>query len=345
MSLSDRRARNIDARRRASRAFNLFELSAVRKVKRAAFTLVELLVVIGIIAALIGILLPVLSGVSARGRDIKCQSNVRQMLMAFQGYAAENKGSMPYGLYYVPENPSNYTPSGDARFVSWASQVGKYGVRGAAGDNENNNFPEFLQCPEAALAYPHNVGYAANMVVFPSRADEYFVSGDRNVIPPAKLNQLFPHNALVWDTSVSPGLENNVGYLVGADVDDSQRFWRGAGVAQYRYYDPRDVYGTVLVTSGYGNNKPLKFGSTWKNIDPATNINNNGPGAPYQGNLRFRHVKETAVNVGFADGHVEPIKGKFKSDKSMLTPQSNDAIRKLWMMRWPSGIRRSQNVP
>jgi prepilin-type N-terminal cleavage/methylation domain-containing protein/prepilin-type processing-associated H-X9-DG protein len=312
---------------------------------RRAFTLVELLVVIGIIAALIGILLPVLSGVSARGRDIKCQSNIRQMLQAFQGYAAENKGSMPYGIYYVPENPTDYSPGGgsDTRFVSWASQVGKYGVRGAAGDNENNNFPEFLQCPAAQLVYPHVVGYAANMVVFPSRADEYFVSGNPNVIPPAKLNQLFPHNALVWDTSVSPGLENNVGYLVGADVDDSQRFWRGAAIGQYRYYDARDVYGTVLVQSGYGNNRPLKFNtSTWKNIDPSTNINNNGPGVPYQGNLRFRHVKETACNVGFADGHVEAIKGKFNPDKSM---KANDAIRKLWMIRWPTGIRRSSNVP
>ena len=327
MSLSDPRARTIDARRR----------------KRRAFTLVELLVVIGIIAALIGILLPVLSGVSARGRDIKCQSNLRQILTAFQGYAAENKGSMPYGLYYVPENPLNYGPGG-TRFVSWASQVGKYVVRGAAGDNLSDNFPEVLQCPEALLAYPHVVGYVANMVVFPSRSDEYFMGG-RPPIPPAKLNQLFPHTALVWDTSVSPGLENNVGYLLGADIDHSQRFWRGAGFAQYRYYDARDVYGTVVPMSGYGNNRPLKFDPAWRNIDPSGNVNDNGPGVPYQGNLRFRHVKQTACNVGFADGHVEAIKGKFNSDKAMVTTQSNDAIRKLWMIRWPTGIRRNESVP
>ena len=327
MSLSDRRARTIDPRR-----------------TRRAFTLVELLVVIGIIAALIGILLPVLSGVQARGRDLKCQSNIRQFLLAFQGYAAENKGSMPYGLYYVPENPATYGPGagGSTRFVSWASMIGKYVVKGAAGDNENNNFPDVLQCPEAQLVYPHVVGYCANMVVFPSRPDEYSVSGNLNVIPPARLNQLFPHNALVWDTSVSPGLENNVGYLVGADIDDVQRFWQGARSPQYRYYDPRDVYGTVLIVSGYGNNRPLKFNGQWKNIDPSANVNNNGPGYPYQGNLRFRHGKETTVNVGFADGHVEGIKAKFNPDKSM---KSSDAIRKLWMPRWPSGIRRDPSVP
>ena len=335
MSLSDRRARTTIDARRGSRD--------PRRTRRA-FTLVELLVVIGIIAALIGILLPVLSGVQARGRDLKCQSNIRQFLLAFQGYAAENKGSMPYGLYYVPENPANYGPGGggDTRFVSWASQIGKYVVKGSAGDNENDNFPDVLQCPEAQLVYTHVVGYCANMVVFPSRSDEFSVSGNLNVIPPARLNQMFPHNALVWDTSVSPGLENNVGYLLGADVDDNQRFWRGAVSAQFRYYDPADVYARIA-PGLYGNNKPLRFNaSSWKNIDPSANINNNGPGYPYQGNLRFRHNKDTTVNVGFADGHVEGIKAKLNPDKTM---KSNDAVRKLWMIRWPSGIRRDPSVP
>ena len=335
MSLSDRRARTTIDARRGSRG--------PRRTRRA-FTLVELLVVIGIIAALIGILLPVLSGVQARGRDLKCQSNIRQFLLAFQGYAAENKGSMPYGLYYVPENPTNYLPGGgsDTRFVSWASQIGKYVVKGSAGDNENNNFPDVLQCPEAQLVYTHVVGYCANMVIFPGRSDEFSITGNLNVIPPARLNQMFPHNALVWDTSVSPGLENNVGDLLGADVDDNQRFWRGAATAQYRYYDPADVYARIA-PGLYGNNKPLRFNaSSWKNIDPAANINNNGPGYPYQGNLRFRHNKDTTCNVGFADGHVEGIKAKMNPDKSM---KNNDAVRKLWMIRWPSGIRRDPSVP
>ena len=55
-----------------------------------AFTLVELLVVIGIIAILIGLLLPVLAGVQARGRDIKCQANLRSIVQAMYAYAAEN---------------------------------------------------------------------------------------------------------------------------------------------------------------------------------------------------------------------------------------------------------------
>ncbi len=62
---------------------------------RSALTLVELLVVIGILAVLLAILLPVLSRAASRGRELRCKTQMRDLAMALFSYAAENDGVMP----------------------------------------------------------------------------------------------------------------------------------------------------------------------------------------------------------------------------------------------------------
>jgi type II secretory pathway pseudopilin PulG len=59
---------------------------------RTAFTLVELLVVIGIIVVLIGLLLPALSGARVQGQRLKCLSNLHSIGLLMQIYANENRG-------------------------------------------------------------------------------------------------------------------------------------------------------------------------------------------------------------------------------------------------------------
>ncbi len=61
----------------------------------AGFTLVELLVVIGIIALLMGILLPSLSAAQAQSRFIKCAANIRSQLQAHQIYATNYRDRKP----------------------------------------------------------------------------------------------------------------------------------------------------------------------------------------------------------------------------------------------------------
>ncbi len=86
-------------------------------LKKHGFTLVELLVVIGIIAVLISVLLPALNKARDQGNIVKCASNIRQLAMALTNYAAENKGKFPPNVnspaleWYHQDRLGKYLPN------------------------------------------------------------------------------------------------------------------------------------------------------------------------------------------------------------------------------------------
>jgi prepilin-type N-terminal cleavage/methylation domain-containing protein/prepilin-type processing-associated H-X9-DG protein len=82
--------------------------------KSRGFTLVELLVVIGIIAILIGILLPSLLRARAASRSVACKSNLRQLVLATTMFAQEHQG-------FLPKAQNN----GSATMKGWNTRVGK----------------------------------------------------------------------------------------------------------------------------------------------------------------------------------------------------------------------------
>src|ERR1700728_1498739 len=77
----------------------------------AGFTLVELLVVIGIIAILVGVLLPALNKARASAQEVQSASNLRQFGFGFQIYADANHGFLPQ------DGPDGSAKSGFSKLI------------------------------------------------------------------------------------------------------------------------------------------------------------------------------------------------------------------------------------
>jgi len=157
---------------------------STRAVGRGGFTLVELLVVIGIIALLISILLPALNLAKRKAQAVACSSGIRQIYLAMALFAQDNKGHLPrpYLISTPPEVSSNPRI---AKVCAWAQKADNTPYHIDLDDDKGalwkqlkgkNAREKSLLCPgdEGEVgwghgttnpAFPRNVSYSINYLI------------------------------------------------------------------------------------------------------------------------------------------------------------------------------------
>lgn len=277
-----------------------------------AFTLVELLVVIGIIALLISILLPSLARARQSANMVACLSNLRQIGQTLQLYANDNKGYLPLG-----QGPST-TVTGAAYQTFWVHEVSIALGKDPSANNNAQALAPVLRCPEATMPLAANTAmpdfvfhYTANPRLMPSIAAGTIAVVDPNTGVAFAHRQLATvkngsSKMLVWDGAQVPdtganGTNNNptpvaLG-LDGGKVDGSA--WPG-----HLFLDPSADASDLNTTLWIAANGATGPDNKTNNIDGALNL------------MRFRHMGNSQVGALFCDGHAEqrPINGVIRSE-------------------------------
>jgi prepilin-type N-terminal cleavage/methylation domain-containing protein/prepilin-type processing-associated H-X9-DG protein len=121
--------------------------------RRRAFTLTEVLVVMGLIGVLVGLFMPVVGKARAASDAVTCASNLRQMGTAWTMYAAQHRGRFPAYVWRTPRTPN----------VAWNGYWPGIMVEGKVADDA-------LLCPAASTpADTRNRGYGSAALAWSGR--------------------------------------------------------------------------------------------------------------------------------------------------------------------------------
>jgi prepilin-type N-terminal cleavage/methylation domain-containing protein/prepilin-type processing-associated H-X9-DG protein len=238
-------------------------------LSKRAFTLVELLVVIGIIALLIAILLPALNAARKQAQDVQCASNIRQLCTALIMYAGENKGAFP-------PNGSGVAPS-PAPWYSY-DYIGKYLPQHSVAGTQNNGSGVFI-CPEddnSVRSYGMNY-FASSLIGGTTEVGSKpyrFAAGVKESSSTLLILEIY---SISPSTAGSPGpfyCAGFAGWRPSLFASAGQKFGGSGGFA-----NAAGRFGTTQTEIAYYRHKPAKEGGD------------------------ARQAKGKA-NFGFADGHV-----------------------------------------
>lgn len=286
--------------------------------RRRGFTLVELLVVIGIIALLISILLPSLNRARQYANLIQCQSNLRQMGIAVRMYATENQDYVPWGD--APGIPGAMSDGSvgtgtNIYYSKWQETLSAFLANSDRTEAYDQPGTVQLRHPISPIFLDTDVVpgipavrvYTANIRVFGDRAvaDPYRqtvlgrTSGLQRLYNPARMAQLSPATeiAAIWcgrQHSITATMDTHHPINIGAASTTSRYLDTSAASAESKGYLIRDLITTDLANGIVANvyyNDPF--------IDTAA-----GSG-PSSSSLRVRHMNNTTINFLFVDGHVE----------------------------------------
>jgi type II secretory pathway pseudopilin PulG len=294
-----------------------------------AFTLVELLVVIGIIALLLGVLLPALNKARAQANELACQANLHEIGQALQIYLVNSKGILPYGFW---DGTFNVETGQDTGFNASLGSDWSVLLQGAVSTSATNydadtpvgvnaKIRAMFRDPDAPQGAIYNalnvdlVHYAAHPRLMPQMGQEdvqkEMGTSRKFYLQPYGIGRVKRSSDIVLICDAT--LATVVGGGWSVHPEPVAQTLDNGRVAYDTYLT--DQYG-LMPAGQMSPNSPIDMdvGTTgpW-NVDTLSDIQN----------IRFRHMNNHIANALMADMHVQ----SFSFSQTGATQYSTDLLR------------------